>query len=135
MLSFALTTFFLLASVFYTLPASGKDLPAGTMSLTKVQSRKEKHFDRDRDGFLSPYERLSLQTHLSRGYPLVNKRTQKPYDFDHDLMLEPFEMSQYLADKKSGRLGRVYAKYKADLKKTEQALEGRSEKVRAASGL
>lgn len=126
---------FLLILALIPMPAYSRGLPVGATSLTKVTNGKEKHFDRDRDGFLSPYERLSLQTHLNRGYPLVRKNTQKPYDFDRDLMLAPFEMSQYLADKKSGRLGETYAKYKADLKKQERSLEGRSEKVRRAMGL
>lgn len=126
---------FLLAFALIPIPAYSRALSIGTFSMTKVTNGKEKHFDRDRDGFLSPYERSHLQTHLSRGYPLVRKKTQKPYDFDHDLMLAPFEMSQYLADKKSGRLGETYAKYKADLKKKSLALKGRSEKVRSASGL
>lgn len=126
--------FLLIIALFPTLTHS-RSLPIGTTSLTEVTNRKEKHFDRNRDGFLSPYERGSLQTHLSRGYPLVRKNTQKPYDFDRDLMLEPFELSQYLADKKSGRLGKTYAKYKVDRKKQNQALRGRSDKVRAANGL
>lgn len=72
--------------------------------MVKVKDRTQKHFDRDRDGYLNRYENALYQTHLRFGYPLAKKKKHKPYDFNGDLMLEPFEWQMFLTDKKNGTL-------------------------------
>ena len=80
-------------------------------SLTPVHTKTQKHFDIDRDKFLSPYERLLLRTHEIMHYPLVKRKKQRPYDYNGDHMLEPFEEQHYLRDKGDGSLSDVYKNY------------------------
>jgi len=70
----------------------------------EVKTKKQKHFDIDKDHYLNRYELSLYRTYLLKGYPLVKKKKQKPYDFNFNLMLEPFELQMYLRDKKNGTL-------------------------------
>lgn len=93
------------------LPAFAKKYLPLITSRSEVKTHEEKHFDRDHDGTLDPFERMNLRTYQQVHYQLVTNHRQRPYDFNADQMLDPAELRQYLADKKSGRLKDVYKKF------------------------
>ena len=85
-------------------------------SFSKPKDKVEKHFDKDKDGFLNFYERMLLRTYVVFHYPLVKKKKQRPYDVNGDLMLEPAENKRYLEDEASGKLKTEYREHKREQK-------------------
>lgn len=123
---YAIVIFFFCVVFSFSVVARGEVV---ITSLSKPKGKVEKHFDKDKDGFLSPYERMLLRTHVIYRYPLVKKKKQRPYDVNRSLMLEPAEYKRYLQDEATGKLKTVYREHKIE-QKALKTLE-REAKIRA----
>ncbi len=101
--------------------SEAKKIPYGADSLTLPQNKTEKHFDRNRDGYLNPYERLLILTQAKFGYPLAKQKKQAPYDTNDNGMLEPPELRLYQLDVDSGKIKAVWRENKTKVRLKEKA--------------
>lgn len=65
-----------------------------------VNTKLERFFDINEDGWVSLYERGLMTTYHTFNWPLAKTKKMKKFDFNKNLMLEPFEYEQYLKWKK-----------------------------------
>ena len=90
-------TILLIFTLFICTPAIARKrtYPAGMSSMTKVSSKDQKHFDRNADGYLNPYELSLFHKYQRLHYPLAKKKKEWLFDVDKDGMLDPEEMRRY----------------------------------------
>lgn len=77
--------------------SAAKAPPIGSVACAKTSLQR--HFDLNKDQYLSRYEYELMRTHLIRKFPLAIKISEKAYDFDQNAMLEPYEAGLFKKEK------------------------------------